>query len=576
MDARTLRMGLVGLGLALSLWPLLVSPVSSAAGDHRLSLTSAPDLPLASFVLRSRSPDHPLRESLDFESTADLPCDKDLDANGTISGLAFVAAQDNTICSNADIDVYDRDGSLYVVQAGGDEAAFTITRIGSDGTPTLVTQKIWVQSNTYTPDAKAFKQGTRSYIALSLERLAVGNAACGVVIVDVSDPANITNADLVQHIGSDWCDVHNSFVESDGNGDGKYLYLTADATDDMRVLDIGDLGNIAEVGRYTHPGAGGDNLVHDITVVDHGGSIGRRVYVSYWGAGLMILNAADVTPGVIETGSPAQPLNPDGSIDPEGFLTHHAFPSADGTRVFIQDEFLQTTGDEPVQMWDISSPATPAYVDGIPLGSTLMPLTNPAHNLLVEGNRLHVGWYKAGLQSFDFDDAGFLERALYHQVQTEPSDDSYDGAWGVRLASVAGDTYIFQSDRRYGLIVDVLIEPSSCPSAGGELVADADCDGLDDASDSCPDDPDCDGDAFSDFIEVFIGTDPLSSCGVASWPPDFNDDGVVTIVDVLVLKASFGSTDPDPGYEIRHDLNADGGITIADVLALKPIFGLSC
>src|SRR3990170_747138 len=111
-----------------------------------------------------------------------------------------------------------------------------------------------------------------------------------------------------------------------------------------------------------------------MTVIDHGGSIGRRVYVSYWSAGLMILDAADVTPGVIEPGSANQPLNPTHSIDPTGFRLLDAYPSADGSRVFIEDEFLIATGSQPVQMWDITSPATPSYVDGIPLGSALMPV----------------------------------------------------------------------------------------------------------------------------------------------------------------------------------------------------------
>ena len=43
-----------------------------------------------------------------------------------------------------------------MVQAGGEEAAFTITHIGLDGTPTMVDQVSWLQANTYTPDVKAF------------------------------------------------------------------------------------------------------------------------------------------------------------------------------------------------------------------------------------------------------------------------------------------------------------------------------------------------------------------------------------------------------------------------------------
>ena len=92
-----------------------------------------------------------------------------------------------------------------------------------------------------------------------------------------------------------------------------------------------------------------------------------------------------------------------------------------------------------------------------------MPSLSPAHNLLVAGDRLYVGWYKAGLQAFGFDSGGFVDRPVYHQVQTEPSDDAYDGAWNVLLATAGASTYVFQSDRRYGLIVDKLL-PTPTPT----------------------------------------------------------------------------------------------------------------
>ncbi len=463
-----------------------------------------------------------------------------------------------------------------------------------------------------TPDVKAFSQGDRDYIALSLQRLA-SPAFCGVVIEDVTDPLNPVIVGGQQFIGGDWCDSHNTFVESIG-GEGRYIYAVADASDDMRVLEINsdltacdyDPGTSApdcltEIGRYTHPAAGGSNFVHDITVIDHGGSVGRRVYVSNWDAGLMILNAEDVTPGVVEAGSPKQPLNPDHSVDPAGFLTHYAYPSEDGTRVFIQDEFLSSAGQEPVQMWDIASPASPSYVDGVSLGSALMPVVNPAHNLLVVGNRLYAGWYKAGLQAFDFDSTGFVGRPIYHQVQTEVADDAYDGDWGVRLATIGTDTYVFQSDRRYGLIID-RVDLCSVLANPGQPDTDSDS-----VINACDDDDDNDSLGlgsplwFRDEIEVFVGTDPQNPCPADDtpdnelddrMPADLNDDQAVNILDrariVLNLLTtnqgvdndgdgsidedvtdgidndSDGSIDEDPGYGIRLDLNADGFLNIQD------------
>lgn len=178
---------------------------------------------------------------------------------------------------------------------------------------------------------------------------------------------------------------------------------------------------------------------------------------------MVILDAAGVTPGVNPT-----PIVGPNQLDPPSFLTHHAFASQDGSRIFIQDEFLSANGDEPVQMWDVGNPANPVYVDGLVLGSDVP--ANPAHNLEIRfdiaPNRLYVAMYKMGLQAWDFTGGGFGHGAnpaprtavQYHQAQTEASDSTYSGAWAVRLENITVDgvtnLYIFQSDRLFGLIAD--------------------------------------------------------------------------------------------------------------------------
>ena len=86
---------------------------------------------------------------------------------------------------------------------------------------------------------------------------------------------------------------------------------------------------------------------------------------------------------------------------------------------------------------------------------------------------------------------------------------------------------------------------------------------------------DTDGDGFDDDREIFIGTDPNVACdddmGLPDWPPDFDDNKTIDIVDVLALKPVFGTP------SARHDLDGSGGdIDIVDVLALKPVFGQDC
>lgn len=439
-------------------------------------LKERPDLPVRSVHLRQNLPDHPHGGPPGQGEPGGGGCDKGVDLTSTLAGVVAVAAQNNTICTSADIDTYVRNGSTYVVQASGEEAAWTHTDVSNPANPVIRGQFVWdgaAGRNTYTPDVKYFRQGANDYIALSLERQKV-RAFCGVAIVNVTNPANPVIES--QATGSDWCDVHNTFVEDDGNGNGQYIYLTADGPNDMRVLDIsgaqeGSVSNPVEIGRYTSPAANNDNYVHDITVINHGGAVGRRAYLAYWDTGLVVLNAAGVTPGTNPT-----PIIGPNQLDPPGFLNHHSFPTQDGNYVFIQDEFLSASGAQPVQMWNVSNPASPAKVDGLTLGSDVP--ANPAHNLEIRydinASRLYVGWYKLGLQAWDFTGSGFVRSnptprtaVQYHQAQTEAADDAYDGAWGVRLENIGANLYIFQSDRRYGLIVDCVscATPTPTPTA---------------------------------------------------------------------------------------------------------------
>ena len=124
------------------------------------------------------------------ESPFGLPAER-------ISEVAYVPSG---FCFNGEIDTFELGGRMYVVQSLGTEAAFFITDVSDPQNPSIVGAWQW-NDFPYTADVKAFKQGDRRYLALSLEPMR--DNLCGTAIVEVTDPAgpvlvdNYTGANTV-------------------------------------------------------------------------------------------------------------------------------------------------------------------------------------------------------------------------------------------------------------------------------------------------------------------------------------------------------------------------------------------
>jgi hypothetical protein len=387
--------------------------------------------------------------------------------------LSQVAYLPSGFCFHGELDVFEIGGRVYVAQVIQDgyrqaKSAFRIVDVTDVAHPVTVGAWEW-KVPTYTADVKAFRQGDRWFLAVSRDpSMDMNMRLCtligGIAIVEVTDPANPKFLRILngQTTGGTklWCRSHTAEVSRDADGNGAYLYVSAVDVFDLRVLDIRDLENVVEAGRYTHPDAGYYNdrnvfVVHDTTIVDD------RVYVAYWSAGVVILDRQ-----ALEAGKRVQPLNPLDSIDPWGLYAHHAFPTTDGQFVFVEDEFAADVPESHLRLYDIHDLGSPKEVAAIAIPDSL----GAPHNLLVSGNRLFVGWYQDGVRVFEYDTSDpeqpsvglYAFKAVRSTRTRNIGGDPYDGIWGVRLheCQVGGEptTCVFASDITYGLVV-LALEP---------------------------------------------------------------------------------------------------------------------
>jgi hypothetical protein len=403
-----------------------------------------------------------------IEKFRDNCSEKDLDLPG--ERLSPVAYLPSGFCFHGELDMFETGGHVYVAQVvmsiyPSSAEAFRIVDVTNAEQPTLVGAWQW-NVPTFSADIKAFRQGERWFLALSRDPnvpKSTLDTLCsligGIAIIEVTEPSDprLINVLNGKNTGSKaaWCHSHTAEVSRDADGNGAYLYVSALDVFDLRVLDIHDLEHVTEVGHYTHPDAGFYNernwfIVHDTTIV------GDRVYVAYWSAGLIILDRH-----ALEAGKAVKPLNPLDSIDPWGLQIHHAYPTADGQFVFVEDEFPSKQPESHLRLYDIRDLQSPKEVAAI----TLPDSWGAPHNLLVSGNLLFVGWYQDGVRVYQYDTSDperpsvepYAFQAVRSEYTTNPYSGLFDGIWGVRLHDcvVAGQprTCVFASDITWGLLI---------------------------------------------------------------------------------------------------------------------------
>jgi len=122
----------------------------------------------------------------------------------------------------------------------------------------------------------------------------------------------------------------------------------------------------------------------------------------------------------------------------------------------------------------------------------------------------------------------------------------------------------------------------SCGEAYVITLTDSDGDGLLDIADPCPNDVDCDDDQYNDYVELYVGTDPLDACpddpSDDAWPLDVDMSKDISVTgDVFNYRGHLGATPGDPSWWQRLDLDASGDISVTgDIFMYRGKLGITC
>lgn len=264
----------------------------------------------------------------------------------------------------------------------------------------------------------------------------------GIVLLDLSDPAHPEI--LSEYTETVSGGVHNVWID----GERDLVYAAHNGTRQIHVLDISDPTEVQEVGRWGLSNV--DRTLHDVIVQD------GYLYASYWNDGIVMLDVGAGSHG----GTPTAPVEVSRFAYPIG-NTHVAWRA--GRYLFIGDEIFPPGWDPEeaihargyIHVVDYQDPENPVEVARYEVPEA------GVHNIWVEGDRMYLGYYQAGLRVVDI--SGELRGDLYAQgrevasILTTDEDTTVPNwpmAWGAQIHKGR----IYSSDLNSGIWITRLVE----------------------------------------------------------------------------------------------------------------------
>jgi hypothetical protein len=269
--------------------------------------------------------------------------------------------------------------------------------------------------------------GGRRYVLMASNRR-------GVVVIDVTAPASPVEVTTFPPIpeGDPYINVHTLFLETIA---GKTLAYVADInTQGLDVYDVTEPAAPSPIVEYTHPLVAHDRSahLHDL-YVENG-----RAYLSYWSAGLTVVDVAADPPAATLVGR----------YDSYERRTNHS-----NWATTVGGRKIAVSGDEDfgahVHIVDADD-ASPTFMTRI--GEFQLRPEVSVHNIMAFGDKAYIAYYQDGLRILDLADPTNPKLTSYFNTWDGRNGASfYEGATGIDVDLAAGLIYIADTER--GLLI---------------------------------------------------------------------------------------------------------------------------
>lgn len=333
------------------------------------------------------------------------------------SGLRLAA--EARVQQGVPVDVYVTQGHAYVVSLPdqGMRGALSVFDVSDKSNPVLRRTLTLQTDGSSSSWNGVWAKGNALYVA---------SAALGVIVFDITDPAN---PQFVLSAPQEQINVHTVFV------DGDRLYaMSPSPTPATLIFDITNPLAPVLLSRYVIPGYSPQDPLagypHDAFAFE------GRLYINHLSKGYIITD-------------PSDPAN----VRKLGEYTYLDASSHANAVGRFGDRVIAFEGGENwgahLRVLDVTDPARPRF-----LARYRMTPNVSIHNMILKGERLYVAWYQYGVRVLDVSRPEQPRELAYYNTfrETDPGRGRtfFDGAIGIR---VPGDGYVYAVDMLRGLMI---------------------------------------------------------------------------------------------------------------------------